>query len=238
MENPRVYFDIDINDWRSGYERARAFVAATNLRYGLSSNVLEDLGGSEKVRLRRDLYPNDFEWASRGTVRTRRRAERIVFELWPEIAPLAVKNFIALATGSKGVGECGKPLHYLNTPFHRVAAGFVAQGGDISHGNGSGGESIYGGRKFKDDKAGLKVPLDARGLLAMGNQGKNSNTSQFFITFAAIPKLSGKHVVFGRMVEGGDVLALIEASARAPDDAGSGEEPKVPVVIAACGLLD
>ena len=71
---------------------------------------------------------------------------------------------------------------------------------------------------------------------SIGNQGKNSNTSQFFITFAAIPKLSGKHVVFGRVVEGDEVLALIEASARSPDDAGSGEEPNVPVVIAACGL--
>ena len=232
---PRVYLDVDIDGWRAAYARATEFVKATNLRYNLTTNVLEDLGGSEKKRVRRDLYPNDFEWCGKGKIVTRRRPERLVFELWPDVAPLACQNFIALATGCKGkIGQCGKPLNYAGCPFHRVVGGFIAQAGDINFGNGSGGESIYNGKKFKDDKGGLKVKIDKRGLLAMGNTGKNSNTSQFFITFAPQPKLTGKHVVFGALVEGEEVLAMIEASAH-PD--GADEKPTCAVVIAECGVL-
>ena len=72
---PRVYLDVDIDGWRAAYDRATAFVKATNLRYNLTTNVLEDLGGSEKKRIRRDLYPNDFEWSGKGKIVTRRRPE-------------------------------------------------------------------------------------------------------------------------------------------------------------------
>lgn len=134
-------------------------------------------------------------------------------------------------TGEKGKGQGGKPLHYLGCPFHRVVKGFVCQGGDILFGNGTGGESIHG-KKFKDDAGGLKVKLDSRGLVAMGNTGKNSNSSQFFFTFGPQSKLNGKHVVFGRLVEGMDILDAIEATATGTDD----EKPGVPVVIADCGV--
>lgn len=235
---PRVYLDVDIDGWRDAYALAASFVEATNLRYSLSSNKLEELGGSEKHRVRKELFPNDFEWASKGRIVTRRRPERLQLELWPDVAPLACKNFLGLVTGEFGRGDCGKPLHYKGVAFHRVVRGFVAQAGDVAFGNGSGGESIWK-KKFKDDKAGLKVKLDRRGLLAMGNTGKNSNTSQFFITFGPLPKLSGKHVVFGEVLLGDDVHAetvmkLLEESA---SDDSVDEQPSVPVIIADCGLL-
>ena len=122
-----VYIDVDIDGWRAAYARAEAFVAGTNLRYNLTSNRLEELGGSEKKRIRSELYANDFEWASGGKIVTKRRAERIVLELTPAVAPLAVENFVALITGEKGKGECGKMLHYLGCAFHRVVPGFVAR---------------------------------------------------------------------------------------------------------------
>ena len=110
----------------------------------------------------------------------------------------------------------------------------MAQGGDFAMQNGSGGESVWG-KKFKDEKDGLKLKHDARGVLAMGNTGKNSNGSQFFITFAPCKALDGKHVVFGKVVEGFDVLDKIEACAVAAG--GVSEEPIVPVVVADCGVL-
>lgn len=94
------------------------------------------------------------------------------------------------------------------------------------------------GRKtFKDDVKGLKLRHDARGVVSMGNTGKNSNTSQFFVTFAPCKQLDGKHVVFGRIVEGMEVLDMIEREC-AVDAGGVSEEPRKNVVIAACGVLD
>jgi cyclophilin family peptidyl-prolyl cis-trans isomerase len=95
----------------------------------------------------------------------------------------------------------------------------------------TGGRTSQGG-KFNDDKGGLKLSHDARGLLAMANSGKNSNTSQFFITFAPQPKLDGKHVVFGRVVAGLDVLDTLEAAASDEDG-----PPKHRVVISDCGAV-
>jgi len=228
----RVFLDIDIDDWRAKYQLACDFVAATNLRYGLSSDKLEELGGSEKARLASELFPNDWEWSGRGEIVTARRPERIVIELWSDRCPLAASNFRALCTGEKGRGDGGKPLHYKGCPFHRVVKGFVAQGGDILFGNGTGGESVHG-KKFKDDPAGLKAKFDRRGVVAMGNTGKNSNTSQFFFALAPQPKLNGKHVAFGEIVEGWDVLDAIEATATGRDD----ERPDPSVVVADCGVL-
>ncbi|KAJ3481039.1 hypothetical protein NLI96_g7940 [Meripilus lineatus] len=109
-------------------------------------------------------------------------AGRILIEL--DASPGLTKsraNFLALCTGEKGMckGAPNKKLHYLNCLIHRVVKDFVAQGGDITRGDGSGGESVYGG-KFNDEKEGLKKKVK-RGSLAMANSGKNSNTSQFFV---------------------------------------------------------
>ena len=145
---------------------------------------------------------------------------RIEIELFDADTPRTAKNFRTLASGEKGKGKCGKKLHYLHSPIHRVADGKFIQGGDFVKGTGGYGESIYGG-DFKDEPKGLKKAIDAPGLVCMANGGKNSNTSQYFITLAPLPDLTGKHVVFGRVVAGMDVVERIEALHK---EHGQGEE--------------
>lgn len=228
-----VFLDIDINGHREAYNRARAFVAQNDLKYGFSDKDITKLGGAERKRVI-EAYESDWEWSQKGPIElSPADNERIVIELLKEDAPLCCENFVGLCTGNKGKSKCvNVPLHYLNTKIHRVQKNFVFQGGDFVMGNGAGGESIWGG-KFKDEKGALKLKHDARGVVSMGNSGKNSNGSQFFITFGPLKQLDGKHCVFGRVVSGFDVLDAIEATAGEEDAA-----PTVPVMIADCGCLD
>ena len=155
-------------------------------------------------------------------------AGRIVFELFADVTPRTAENFRALCTGEKGEGQSGKPLHFKGSGFHRIIQEFMCQGGDFTRGNGTGGESIYG-EKFKDENFQLKH--DRPNLLSMANAGPNTNGSQFFITTVETPWLDGKHVVFGQVVEGANVVKLMEAVG-----SRSGTTSK-PVVIADSGQL-
>ncbi|KAK0211267.1 cyclophilin-like domain-containing protein [Desarmillaria ectypa] len=169
-------------------------------------------------------------------------AGRIVFKLYDDVVPKTAKNFRELATGEHGFGYAGCGFHRIIPDvsqrffargsllmLHVHVLQFMIQGGDFTAHNGTGGKSIYGA-KFKDENFQLKHTKP--GLLSMANAGANTNGSQFFVTTVKTPWLDGRHVVFGEVVEGMDLVKEIEKQGT------PGGEPRTKVLIASSGVVE
>jgi cyclophilin family peptidyl-prolyl cis-trans isomerase len=133
-----------------------------------------------------------------------------VFEIFTEQVPKTGENFRSICTGDNEQG-----FTYKGNFFHRIIKGFMAQGGDITRQNGTGGESIYG-EKFEDE--GIWYPHTHKGVLSMANAGPDTNGSQFFICFGPTPHLNGKHTIFGRVIDNYDFVETMEANPTAGQD--------------------
>ncbi|KAL2125196.1 hypothetical protein VTJ04DRAFT_1561 [Mycothermus thermophilus] len=156
---------------------------------------------------------------------------RITFELFKDVVPKTTENFRQFCTG-ESKNHLGRPQGYKGSKFHRIIPNFMVQGGDFLKGDGTGSTCIYGTRSFADEN--FKLKHDQPGLLSMANAGPNTNGCQFFITTVPTPFLDGKHVVFGKVVDGMDVVRKMEHT---KTGARGRDVPNLDVVIAECGEM-
>ncbi|GAB5364448.1 hypothetical protein AAMO2058_000971300 [Amorphochlora amoebiformis] len=154
--------------------------------------------------------------------------ERMIFELNVKQTPKTSGNFLKLCCGDSKAEGKGCRLHYKDTPIHRVVRGGWFQGGDVKDGSGMGGASIYG-KVFGDESFDIK--FDRRGVLAMANDGRHTNASQFFVSLKPLPFLNEKKVAFGHLFQGNGVLEKLEKCSL------ENERPKPEVVIVDCGKV-
>ncbi|CAD8131709.1 unnamed protein product [Paramecium octaurelia] len=171
-------------------------------------------------------YPQVFLDFQIGT----QAAGRVIFELFNDVTSKTAENFRGLCTGeygNVGMAKKSKKLHYLNTNVFRIADNMLIQGGDIINNDGTQGASIYG-QTFVDENFSRRHAC--AGLLSMANRGRNTNNSQFFITLKPCPHLDGKHVVFGQVIDG---IEVIKRVGQVPVDMQ--DRPKIPVIIINCG---
>eukprot|EP01083_Nonionella_stella_P005426 15680_1 len=199
----------------AGYGSYKMFCPATKSGYKQSRSATTPV--AINPTLNREDNPNVFFDVEIGG----QNAGRITMELRSDVAPKTAENFRALCTHDHGFG-------YKNSVFHRIIPGFMCQGGDFTKFNGSGGKSIYG-RTFPDEN--FELRHDDVGLLSMANAGPNTNGSQFFITTTHTPHLDGKHTVFGKVIDGYDVVKEME---KVGSRSGA---PRSKVIIADCGEL-
>ncbi|KAI9183196.1 hypothetical protein H9P43_004113 [Blastocladiella emersonii ATCC 22665] len=240
MSATRVFMEISAGSTdvhaaeTAAYARTIAFLRAKGSMYGLPPTAAPESLSEDQRELLASVWEESEP--ARLDPPTPLALGRVVIELADATAaPKAHANFVALCTGSKGMSKAVKTaaLHYRGVPLHRVERGFVAQGGDVTRHDGSGGDSIYNG-KFNDEKGGLRKGW-TRGTVAYANSGKNSNTSQFFFVLsddaAKYAKLEGKHVVIGQVVEGLEVLAVLDARCGSANGT-----PNEPVWVSDCEL--
>ncbi|SZF01902.1 unnamed protein product [Blumeria hordei] len=156
---------------------------------------------------------------------------RIQFELFADTVPKTAENFRQFCTG-ESKNHVGRPQGYKGSKFHRIIKDFMCQGGDFLNGDGTGSTCIYGTTKFADENFILKHTEP--GLLSMANAGPNDNGSQFFITTVPTPFLDGKHVVFGKVFDGLEVLRKME---NVKTGYRGKDVPNMDVVVAMCGEM-
>ncbi|KAJ2888948.1 hypothetical protein FB639_000269 [Coemansia asiatica] len=184
----------------------------------VTSNKDIEMNGSGGKSEERDNPRVFLEFAVDG-----RPSGRVEFELREDVVSRTARNFKALCTGEKGFG-------YKGSRVHRIIPGFMIQAGDFTKGDGTGGKSIYGS-KFDDEN--FSLDHSGPGLLSMANAGKNTNGSQFFITLDKTPWLDGKHVVFGKVVRGMDIVRMVEALG----DKNAPLKPKKEITICDSGIV-